>query len=488
MRDASTWLGVIALAGACTGNHAVDATGPNAGLTDAGVRSGTPPLLTVPLVDTPTYGTRLTAIPGADESVLPGWRVYDSRWQSECSFEWSADGLLRCLPTRRYVTPTEFSDSQCSKPVVVERPVSPLGCGNPLPPTLALASHATCPISYAMHRLGPRLAGPHFEQVSGVCREAPGATAVYEVGEAIPPTEFVSATRRVGEAKGGIAPVFLDADDGSQLFRNWHLPASGTDCRFERAGDGKFRCLPIAATPIFGDPQQYSDALCTTPSTSIPRDGCAASTLFVHSYRGDLCGERRVSVHPGLAKHEQVHARSTGACAPGPGSNLTTEHLSYGPEIAPDQLIEGVLAISGGSGRLKHLAVVTSAGAARTIRFWDDRLGVYCSPSQMMDGTTRCLPVQSATSGVAEYFRDSLCTESLVLTPEGCATTHAVSYSVSSCRFSARLFTLTPSPHSGPVFRKSARCQPAGTLTELRMLAFEAREVPPVDLGTFDGR
>ena len=281
--------------------------------------------------------------------------------------------------------------------------------------------------------------------------------------------------------------MFLDAEDGSHLFRGWHLTAAATDCAFGLASDGKLRCLPRAVATVFEDLRQYGDAFCTTPSTSIPRDGCLASRLFVHRYLSDACGERRFAVHPGLAKHENAHARSSGACVPGAGSNGTSEHLSYGPEIAPGELIEGQLAISGGSGRVKHLAVVTPAGAARTIRFWDDRLGLFCVPEPTADGTTRCLPVQSATSGVAEYFSDELCTRNLVLAPEGCTPAHALLFSV-SCAFSARLFGLTPSAHQGPVFRKSVRCQPAGTLTDLKMQAYEAREIAPAELGTFDGR
>jgi hypothetical protein len=491
VRGASSLLlvGFCAL-GACTGSHAVEATGPDGGPTDAAVRSATPPMLAVPLMDTPTYGTRLTADHGTDESALPGWQLYDSRWQSHCKFEWAADGQLRCLPTTqvRYLTPTGFADPQCSQPVVVQRPASSFECSGPPPPTLAIASRATCPISYAMHRLGPRLAGNHFELVDGVCRETPGAAAVYQIGEAIAPTEFVSGIRRVGQAKGGIAPVFLEAEDGSRLFRGWHLPALATDCGFHLASDGKLRCLPPAASTIFGEREQYGDALCSTPSTSIPRDACAASSLFVHRFLGDTCGERRFAVHPGLAKHENAHTRSSGACAPGPGSNGTAEYLSYAPEIAPGELVEAQLAISGGSGRVKHLAVVTPAGAARTIRFWDDRLGLICTPWSMADGTTRCLPIEQATSGVAEYFSDDLCTRSLVLTPEGCTTPHAVSYAVRTCMVSPRLFGLTPSPHAGPVYRKTIRCQLAGTLADLKMLAFEAREIAPTELGSFDGR
>ena len=479
-------VGLTAL-GACTGSQPAAGTGPDGGLADAAARTSAPPMLAVPMIDTPTYGTRLTAIPEADGSVLPGRRLHDTRWQSECRFQWAADGKLRCLPTKevRYFTPTEFSDAQCSKPVVVQRPASGFDCGNPPPPTLAIASRATCPMSYALHRLGPRLAGKHFEFVNGACQEALGATAVFEIGEAIAPTEFVSAARRNGEAKGGIVPVFLDADDGSRLFRGWHLPAEATDCGFGLASDGKLRCLPTAATTVFDDRQQYGDELCTTPSTFIPRDGCGASTLFVHSYLRDMCGERRFAVHPGLAKHENVHSRSSGACAPGPGSNITTEHLSFGPEIAPGKLVEGQLAISGGSGRLKHLAVVTPAGAARIFRFWDEQLSLVCDSAPMMDGSTRCLPIQQATSGIAEYFRDNLCTQALVLAPEGCTTAHALSYSVSTCVFGARLFGLTPSPHTGPVFHKSSRCLLAGTLAELKMLAFEAREIPPAELAGF---
>jgi hypothetical protein len=499
MKDVSLLLvGLLAVA-ACDGTRGLEQRGPDRGVDGSTPEAGPddvagsppPPMLTVPLIDTPTYGTRLTSIPNGDESVLPGRRLYDNRLQSTCRFDWAADGQLRCLPTQqvRYFTPTEFSDPQCSKPVVVQRPVSQFNCGTPPPATLAVASRATCPISYAMHRLGPRVAGNHFEVVNGVCQEVPGATAVFEVGEAIAPTEFVSAVRRMGEAKGGIAPVFLDADDGSRLFRGWHLPAEAKDCGFGRASDGKLRCVPAAATTVFDDRSQYGDELCTTAATSIPRDGCGASTMFVHRYLGDICGERRFAVHRGLAKHENVHARSAAGCARSGGSNGTSEYLSFGPEVAPGQFVEGQLAVSGGSGRLKHLAVVTPAGAARTIDFWDDQLGVFCDPTPMADGATRCVPIQEATSGVSEYFTDDRCSSSLVLAPEGCATARALVYQLSSCQFHVMVFGLTPRSFTGPVYRMGIRrCELAGTLGDLKMRAFDAREIPAAEFARFDGR
>ena len=156
--------------------------------------------LTDPVPDAsadPVSGSRLKAKyriadDGSKEYLAGSW--YDSQRQEDCSFQLSADGATRCLPTSTPFPPY-YADAACSQPLFQSKQDNP-ACSSQAP-KYGHATFGVCDSLIRLYSVGAKVDPVNLYYFIGGSNCVQGdLNAGYEYylrGAEIPPTSFVGA-------------------------------------------------------------------------------------------------------------------------------------------------------------------------------------------------------------------------------------------------------------------------------------------------------
>lgn len=126
------------------------------------------------------------------------YSLFDSQQGADCYPTTLPDGTIRCVVYGGYMT-TYFSDKSCLNPIdLVELQTGPASCGPPTVPKFAQKYIApqpgTCTYTTEVHPITAAYAGTVYTNY-GVCAAyVPNQTRLYNVGAAVPLTDFVQAS------------------------------------------------------------------------------------------------------------------------------------------------------------------------------------------------------------------------------------------------------------------------------------------------------
>jgi len=133
----------------------------------------------------------------------------------------------------------------------------------------------------------------------------------------------------------------LVAEDGARAPNGWHDSARGVDCSFQRAADGKLRCLPLSSGTIHT--QWFADASCTKPLAYVSK-GCDAPTTAART--GAYCGGSGGSGTTlydvsGRFNGTTVYTKTTNGCSGSPVASYAESYdfFSIGAEIDASEFV-----------------------------------------------------------------------------------------------------------------------------------------------------
>jgi hypothetical protein len=352
---------------------------------------------------------------GAGSVVFIEWE--DTQLRTACVFQTAADGAIRCLPSVRqplthYFTDTVYTDADCKGASLA------LAEGVP-PPDYALES-LTARQPCEAQRFVVKARGSAIEQldtvyhrstVDGTCAAIaaglPPDTALYALGDEVPPGVFLRAERSPGDRGSRLKPLELRGDDGSFARDGIWDDQRSEECS-RQVPDGRW-CVPQAAWID----ASFSDAGCTMqvalPPAELPRGDqtCRVFGIGAKEAGFDSCGVAREPQLYALGRPSSGRAFVSDGIACG-GQDKDQD---YYPIIAP--LSEGALGRFEtrflGPGRLRIEALLAEDGtrldfAEHVPRLQDAQLGIPCTAALGCDGSVLCKPL-----GAANSFLDDQC-------------------------------------------------------------------------------
>ena len=232
-------------------------------------------------------GTRLIAralrIDGSADEVHVGWR--DKEFKTDCTFERSADGANRCLPTTRFEgTGSYFSDAKCAARVAITNALEP--CTS----RFVRAAEGSC-ATFREHIFPAQDELLNTQTVyqrdsEQHCAPKPlKGQRVFRLGPEIAASRFVEGMSSVEGASASVAAEYLNTSDGARAFVTLRDRLHGnTPCTmFDVAGG--WACEPSETSLVEQD--VFSGPDCSKRVVS----GCAgyfASEKVFHSATGAL--------------------------------------------------------------------------------------------------------------------------------------------------------------------------------------------------------
>jgi hypothetical protein len=395
--------------------------GPDVGTNpsdDAGDGSSLPPDggSTSPLLD-PKGGTRLEAhwFATADGAVQFD-TFFDKSLGVSCSFQVAADGSLRCLPLASEVAAAAsyFTNATCTSELLT-------GYCLGSPTYGAHYDRGKCPgdVPLKTHVL-PVGAGVTPGQLyldAPTCTAAltPQGAAFYPVvGAERPPTTFVGGTLTVMPTVGGVAPVRLDADDGSSFLYGFRDMVRDIPCQVDFMSDARLHC--VGETGLKRAPGLFADAACTVVGFAMPDATCASPALGSQLVSANCEDETHLYTLTRLPAGTDAHTTVPGTCQPLGRPTIGVFSAVEIPPAATPSVGSSDLPSTAG---LQEPVYETGGVRVRQAYLFDPARSERCSFAVANDGATRCLP---QTDTRADVYLDAGCTQRLAYrTVQGCS-------------------------------------------------------------------
>ena len=146
----------------------------------------------------PAAGPRIqhvTAGIDTDTLTVP-YAILDTGIQADCAIGTATDGVERCLPYGAFAQQS-FRDAACTIPVTVFRVYRGAATCDELTPPAFGRTHPEspdpCQSLQAIHRLGPEVKTPLYQQAAECVLVTTQVHGFYELGAVVPPAELVPA-------------------------------------------------------------------------------------------------------------------------------------------------------------------------------------------------------------------------------------------------------------------------------------------------------
>lgn len=138
-------------------------------------------------------GTRLhhKLITAEDGSVAQATGLYDTQLSTDCSFQVSEDGMMRCLPFGAYIQASVFLDVACTQAFATSSK-----CASPMKYVVDYSS-LTCGMQNRVLNLTELTTPPttiYYKALTGTCTQIPNTYNVYRMyslGSAVAASTFV---------------------------------------------------------------------------------------------------------------------------------------------------------------------------------------------------------------------------------------------------------------------------------------------------------
>lgn len=284
---------------------------------------------------------RAVVVEGEDGSRLQvGQDLIDVARNEPCEVALADDGVSRCTPiSANLYQGRVFVDDGCLTHAAFRAFNCSRGLGRcdestVTEPVFGGPSGACVPDRHRFYAAGPEVVTGEVRLGSGPAEcGAPGkqSSPIVAVSSPINPTTFPPVI--AGSAASQSRLVERTLLVGGAPVRRAALfdPAIDDECRFEKAADGKTRCLPAhAVAPSRG----FADAACTTPLFFA--DPCLPPPKRARLVEGSSC-DPVVRIHTVNAAAHAFDRNAEGSCVERP---LTPEELVAGDEIPPTAFVE----------------------------------------------------------------------------------------------------------------------------------------------------
>ncbi len=431
-------------------------------------------------------GSRLTVRVTSDgQGAETFTSLYDTELEQYCSFQQGLgdDQTYHCI-SAGFSLPY-FADDACTEPVVTSGSTClPIKVGGLV--QLPVASTSGCGVERfeyleVVAPISP--AAVYRLDAEGQCvMQEVGAGSEYFSAVAADPQNYVSATRRVDlvDEEAQLSVGYLDGEDGSSVQVDL-LYADETCYPDPYAADNGWVCMPGTYGHL-GGPYVSADCM-SDPVIEVTQDECnRAEPSYILSYPDSCGGQYRVyevgEVVDGPKYSEVIVDQCDEQSIP---ANQILR--AFGDEL-PLGTFPSLPVVESGSDRLRALSVAATAGRPTQRSEWyDQELGVACTPAIMTDGTRRCVP-QGNSYASGSYFSDADCSVGLYATGELCdeRTQDYAVYTRSDtdpelprCSTHVDRVVLLE-PYTGTIYRALPDCQ-AVELTEALRLFAEVRDV-----------
>jgi hypothetical protein len=189
-------------------------------------------------------------------------------------------------------------------------------------------------------------------------------------GDNITPVHGVQSGSRL-EAR------YWDAGDNARAFQTWFDRQLGTECHFDLATDGRFRCLPLESSDVSF--RAFADAACTQPVFAVP--DCARVPAFVRgATRVAFCGRlEAVPVHAvGGARTTRTYFDLDGDTCVMRTAREDQVVYDLRPEQAPTDFVAADLVVEAPEQRLSPYTLVAEDGSRLVDGIWDTRRDGEC--------------------------------------------------------------------------------------------------------------
>lgn len=284
---------------------------------------------------------RALVLEGEDGSRVQTQEFIDAIRGEPCEIAVAEDNVTRCTPVAAGIYQNRtFSDADCRTPAAaIACSLGPDACDQStvterIPGPL---SDGCVPTRYRFYTAGAPVEGGavHFGAGPTECAMPILQTTPFvEVGPPIAPTTFPAVVPGSLPSELRLVEETLGVDGAPMKQFSIFDPQLDDECRFEKAGDGKVRCLPAhAAVPSV----RFADAACTIPLYS-PVDVCegATTTKYARIVEGSSCDPivRIRAVSPATQAFERRDGISCVAAS-------TEATFMIGDEIPPTTFVEG---------------------------------------------------------------------------------------------------------------------------------------------------
>ncbi|HEY8146218.1 MAG TPA: hypothetical protein VIG06_26235 [Kofleriaceae bacterium] len=196
--------------------------------------------------------------------------------------------------------------------------------------------------------------------------------------------------------------VVLDhGGDEADLVRFIDTDYADTECRFETAGDGSLRCLPVGTdTSVFTFASRYwTDAGCTSSIVELSYEGTPTSLAVYDGFSASTCSTPPVTRYYQAGSRlpydgdETIYQKDyfTGACT-ATTSSFNRSYYTLGAEIPATTFVFGLEETS--TGRLETRSINGEDGSRScdVFSFRDQERDEACTLQVGEDGAQRCLP------------------------------------------------------------------------------------------------
>jgi hypothetical protein len=416
----------------------------------------------------PSDGSRLKArwMEGPD-GTRTFWGWYDTSLRAPCRFGWAADGQIRCLPEGPVLTttPTEFADAAC----ITRAFVRPFRSCEPPEAHAVLWDYTTdrCRARERIFRVGERIGDNRiFQRITGQCQavEQPTTSAVFRVGEELPPTTFVKAERVVAPtsaASASVQLVLLAGEDGARDRWGWRLASPSADCSVEQLADDRWHCVPPLA-PI--NDGWFAEATCTQPVASF--DPACGSPAHIRQILPGMCAPRARVLDLGATVPAPYSRGAMASC----GNSLVVlgiESHALGPPLPDDRFPTMDIVGEPTMQRLQRRKQVAPDGTSVTWGWFDRQRNEPCSPL-LFQGKRLCVP---SSQSFADWYADAGCKTPLWRSSStSCPDRFVVGNDYSVCPQRRILFAVG-ARHDGPAFRLTLAVTGARAAYECRPVA-----------------
>jgi hypothetical protein len=190
----------------------------------------------------------------------------------------------------------------------------------------------------------------------------------------------------------------------------FHDMERNEDCTFQRAENGKTRCLP--PTVQANQSGLFSDAACKVPAFTAVPPTCADTVKYAVTITyGGNCSTGDVSELRKLGDPATpTYTLGPSGCSPSstlppsPGRPVT---VPVGDVVPWTSFVEATESVVPGP-IVSEKVLLADDGAKQHLGYRDDKLGADCTFALMADGVTRCVPAAQETP---VYYGDSLCSK-----------------------------------------------------------------------------
>jgi hypothetical protein len=354
-------------------------------------------------------GTRLKLTHWTFADGTTTWNAfYDQQRREACQIAQWADGNLYCVPNNW--ASVVYADAACTQKLgqMFSDPSCPLpaagyaldfaddGCSSS--PNHLYVRGAPLPVPSTFYTLDS----------TGACsgNSDDGTNTYYGVGAEVPISQLVQLTLGLGSGKGAFATEYATSSDGAQFPWAVRDHANNLSCQpaVITTDTSTATCAPTSWFAGYDH-----DAACTIPEMALPKT-CAAFQYAQHVPPNSCASDPAVYYPVGASEASSPLFAWTGTSCGSATADATLSYFAVGSPLALAPFARSPDHVPSRRVQLIHMVPPDGSVRVRDPSLWDSQLDAECYPTDLPDGTNRCVPFGG---NVSTYYSDPQCTQSI---------------------------------------------------------------------------